>query len=263
MGILNVTPDSFYDGGKYVIPEVAVEQALRLINEGADIIDIGGESTRPGSKEVPGDEELARVIPVIKLIREKSDIQISIDTRKAVVADAAIKFGATMVNDVSALLYDPLMADLVAATGVDVVLMHSQGNPENMQDDPRYDDVIDEINSFFAERLEFSTSKGIDESKITVDPGIGFGKTIEHNLEIIRRLDEFQAHGVPVLLGPSNKSFIGHTLGGTMDDRSIGTVAVCVFAVIKGAKILRVHDVGSVVKAVRMTEAIIEKTGAG
>lgn len=259
MGIINVTPDSFFDGGKFLDPSAAVEQGLKLAGDGAHIIDIGGESTRPGSAGVDAEEEISRVIPVIKGIREKSDITISIDTRKAVVADAAIDAGAAIVNDVSALRYDPDMAELVAGRGVGVILMHALGDPSTMQDDPRYDNVIDDINTFFAERLHYSTLKGIDASNIYIDPGIGFGKTLDHNLEILRRLDEFKCHGVMLLVGPSNKSFIGLALDEPVGQRVEGTIAACVLAVTKGADILRVHDVAAIAKAVKVAEAIMNR----
>lgn len=263
MGILNVTPDSFFDGGRFLDASAAIEHGLKLIEEGADIIDIGGESTRPGSKGVDVAEEIARTVPVIDAIKQAADITISIDTRKKAVAEAAIKAGAEIVNDVSALRFDEEMADFVAEKNVGLVLMHALGDPTAMQNDPRYENVVDDINSFFAERLNFSTSKGIDASNIYIDPGIGFGKTLEHNLEILRRLDEFKVHGVPLTVGPSNKSFIGLVLGEPVDRRLEGTIAACVLAVAKGVDMLRVHDVAEVRKAVKLAEAIIDAEIAG
>jgi len=259
MGILNVTPDSFFDGGKFIDSAAAVAHGMKLVEDGAYIIDIGGESTRPGSASVDADEEISRVIPVIKGIRERSDVTISIDTRKAVVAEAAIDAGAEIVNDVSALRYDPDMAELVAKRGAGVVLMHALGDPSVMQDDPRYESVVDDINTFFAERLHYSTMKGIDASNIYIDPGIGFGKTLEHNLEILRRLDEFKCHGVTLLVGPSNKSFIGLILDEPVGRRIEGTIAASVLAVANGADILRVHDVAGIAKAIKVAEAIINR----
>jgi len=257
IGILNVTPDSFYDGGKFIDANSAIEHGLLLAREGADIIDIGGESTRPGSKGVEADEEIARVVPVIEALAKQISIPLSIDTRKAKVARAALEAGASIVNDVSALRFDPEMVNVVASYNAGLVLMHSLGDPATMQVDPHYDDVVAEINSFFAERLEFSTSRGINESKITLDPGIGFGKKLAHNLTILRRLGDFKRHGVPVLVGPSNKSFIGLVLDAPVHKRLEGTIAACVLAVAKGADMLRVHDVASVGRAVQVAEAII------
>jgi dihydropteroate synthase len=263
MGILNVTPDSFYDGGRFIDPSAAIEKGLRLAAEGADIIDVGGESTRPGSGGIDAGEEISRVIPVIEGLKTAVDIHLSIDTRKSRVAEAAIDAGASIVNDISALRFDPKMADLVARRGVELILMHSLGDPETMQIDPQYENVVDDINSFFAERLEYSTSRGIDASKIWIDPGIGFGKTLEHNLEILRRLDEFKTHGVRLLVGPSNKSFIGLVLDQPVDKRLEGTIAACVVAIAKGADMLRVHDVGAVKKAVKLAEAILRGKTVG
>jgi dihydropteroate synthase len=262
MGILNVTPDSFHDGGRYLDPEAAIERGLQLVIDGADIIDIGGESTRPGSHGVDAATELARVVPVIRGLREKTSIPISIDTRKSAVAKAALDAGADIVNDISGLRDDTAMAGLVAGRSDEVVIMHTLGDPSTMQDNPVYDDVVDDINSFFRERLDYSTSKGIDASNIVLDPGIGFGKTLEHNLEIIRRFDEFAVHGVRTLIGPSNKSFIRRVLNEPEDARLEGTIAACIMAVVKGADMVRVHDVAPVRRALRLTEAILDgKTG--
>ncbi len=262
MGILNVTPDSFHDGGRYLDPEAAIERGLQLVIDGADIIDIGGESTRPGSHGVDAATELARVVPVILGLREKTSIPISIDTRKSAVAEAALDAGVDIVNDISGLRDDPAMAGLVAGRRVEVIIMHALGDPSTMQDNPVYDDVVADINSFFAQRLDYSTSKGIDASNIVLDPGIGFGKTLEHNLEIIRRFDEFSVHGARTIIGPSNKSFIRRVLDETEDIRLEGTIAACIMAVVKGADMVRVHDVAPVRRALRLTEAILDgKTG--
>ena len=257
MGILNVTPDSFYDGGRFLDTNAAIEHGLRLACDGAGIIDVGGESTRPGSKGIEVDEEIARVVPVLQALSKQLDITLSIDTRKAEVAKAALEAGASIVNDVSALRFDPEMVNVVAAYKAGLVLMHSLGDPATMQVDPQYKDVIAEIDLFFAERLEYSTLKGINVSKIMLDPGIGFGKKLAHNLAILRRLGDFKRHGVSILVGPSNKSFIGLVLDAPVDQRLEGTIAASVLAVANGADMLRVHDVAPVAKAVKMAEAII------
>ncbi len=243
MGILNVTPDSFSDGGDHVAVEVAVKSALRMQVEGAAFIDIGGESTRPGAAEVPIEAEIARVVPVIEALREVSDVAISIDTRKAAVAEAAIKAGANFVNDVSAFRFDPDLAEVVARTDVPVCLMHSVGTPETMQDQAQYRDVVQEVFDHLAERIAFAEAAGIAHTQIVVDPGIGFGKTLEHNLELLAGLDRFHALGCPVLLGASRKRFIG-TIGGAENpkDRLGGSVAVALEGVRQGVQILRVHD---------------------
>ncbi len=243
MGILNVTPDSFSDGGRFLDPDRAVAHALRLQDEGADIIDIGGESTRPGAEPVPLEEELRRVIPVLEKLRRKLRIPVSIDTYKAEVAEAAIELGARIVNDVTALRADPRMGEVVARAGVGLVLMHMRGTPRDMQENPTYTDVVAEISAFLRERISAALSRGIAPEQIAVDPGIGFGKKLEHNLEILRRLEEFLELGRPVLVGPSRKSFIGEILGLPVEERLEGTLAACAVAVVRGADIVRVHDV--------------------
>ncbi len=243
MGILNVTPDSFSDGGDHVAVEVAVKSALRMQVEGAAFIDIGGESTRPGAAEVPIEVEIARVVPVIEGLRKVSDVAISIDTRKANVAEAAIKAGANFINDVSAFRFDPDLAEVVARTDVPVCLMHSVGTPETMQDQAQYRDVVQEVYDHLAERIAFAEAAGIARTQIVVDPGIGFGKTLEHNLDLLAGLDRFHALGCPVLLGASRKRFIG-SIGGAENpkDRLGGSVAVALEGVRQGVQILRVHD---------------------
>lgn len=243
MAILNVTQDSFYDGGKYLLLDDAVRYAEQLVKEGADIIDIGGESTRPGSEPVSLDEEIKRVIPVIEKLAESVDIPISIDTQKAEVARQALEFGASMVNDVSAMRTDPEMVSVVKGYDVPIVLMHMKGNPKDMQENPYYSDVISELKGFFKERINWAKANGVKEENIILDPGIGFGKLLEHNLEILRRLCEFKELGRPVLVGPSRKSFIGKILDKTPDERIWGTAGALAVAVMKGADIVRVHDV--------------------
>jgi dihydropteroate synthase len=256
MGVLNVTPDSFSDGGEYLDPAAAVAHALAMEEEGAQLIDIGGESTRPGAEPVPVDEELRRVVGVLeRLSATKLRATVSIDTAKARVARAAIDAGARMVNDVTALRGDPEMAGVVSAAGVDCCLMHMRGEPRTMQVDPRYDDVVDDVKAFLEERLAFAVSAGIAEERIVLDPGIGFGKTIDHNLELLRRLDELVAIGRPVLIGTSRKSFIGRITGRPERERLAGTIATCVLAYERGASIFRVHEVAPVADALRTAAA--------
>jgi dihydropteroate synthase len=261
MGVVNVTPDSFSDGGQYLDSALAVEHALALEREGADIVDIGGESTRPGAQPVDAEQELARVLPVIEELREGLErAEISIDTSKAGVAAAALAAGASVVNDVTALRGDPEMADLIASHDVDCCLMHMLGEPRTMQIDPRYDDVVSEVKAFLEERLAFAVSRGVVEERIVLDPGIGFGKTIEHNLELLRRLHELVALGRPVMIGTSRKSFLGK-LTGREDpgQRVAGTIATNVLAWERGARVFRVHDVGPVVDALNVTAATVRR----
>jgi dihydropteroate synthase len=260
MGVLNVTPDSFYDKGKFFNKDEAVKHAVDMVREGAGIIDIGGESTRPGAEVVPVAKELDRIIPVIRAISKKTLVPISIDTRKAVVAEEALKCGASIVNDISALRFDPEMASVIAGYGATCVLMHMKGSPKDMQDAPVYGNVIKEIISFFKEAIRKAKRSGIADDKIIIDPGIGFGKTLEHNIEILRRLDEFKALGYPICVGTSRKSFIGKILSSDdPEDRLAGTLATCAIAIIKGAKVLRVHDVNEAVQVAAVTDRIIEK----
>ncbi|MHC4247561.1 MAG: dihydropteroate synthase [Planctomycetota bacterium] len=259
MGILNVTPDSFSDGGLHADPDAALEAALRMVEEGADIIDVGGESTRPGAPEVPADEEVRRVVPVIERVRARTDVPISIDTRKAPVARAALDAGADIVNDVSALRDDPGLAALSAERECPVVLMHMKGTPRTMQADPRYEDVGAEVREFLGGALARAEAAGVARERTIVDPGIGFGKTLEHNLALVNRLDELAALGRPVLIGASRKSFIGKTLSlDSPSDRLEGTLAVTALAVERGARIVRVHDVEANVRVVRMAEAVLQ-----
>ena len=261
MGIVNVTPDSFSDGGQFLDPEHAIAHGRELASEGADILDIGGESTRPGAHAVDAGDELLRVQPVIEALAA-DEIPVSIDTSKAVVAEAALDAGATMVNDVTALRADPHLADVCAETGCEVVLMHMLGEPRTMQEDPTYDDVVEEIKAFLSERIEFAVSHGIAEERIWVDPGIGFGKTLEHNLELHRRLGEFAELGRPIAFGSSRKSFIGKLTGAEVDERLGGTIASNVIAFANGARMLRVHDVRPMRQALTIAEAILSERSA-
>jgi dihydropteroate synthase len=259
MGVVNVTPDSFSDGGLFLDAGAAVQHGLELAAEGASILDIGGESTRPGAEPVSAEEELRRVLPVIEgLVGPGAGSRISIDTSKAEVASAAIAAGATLVNDVTALRGDPSMADVVARSGVDCCLMHMLGEPRTMQKDPRYDDVTDQVKAFLEERLAFAVAAGIGEDRVMLDPGIGFGKTAAHNLELLRRLDELVAIGPPIVIGTSRKSFLGRITG--RDDpaqRLPGTIATNVIAYERGARVFRVHDVAPVYDALLVAAATV------
>lgn len=243
MGILNVTPDSFFDGGRYLDRELAVERALEMADSGADIIDIGGESSRPGAEPVSEKEELARVLPVIEAIAPKISVPISIDTYKAAVAKRALNAGAEIVNDISALRFDEFMADTIKDSGSYVVLMHMIGNPHTMQKDPHYKNVVDDIIFFLKNRIDFAVNHGIPKNRIIIDPGIGFGKTLEHNLAILRNLERFNELGYPVLIGASNKSMIEGITGASGEERIWGTAAIIAHCVIKSITLHRVHDV--------------------
>ena len=256
MGILNVTPDSFFDGGRYIDRDRAIEHGIRMFEQGADIIDVGGESTRPYSKRIPLNEELKRVIPVIEGLSKEIDIPISIDTYKSEVAQEAIKAGASIINDISAFRFDPDMPKVASRMQTPVILMHMKGRPEDMQDDPHYDDLISEIISFLRNAKKVATDHGIREDHIIIDPGIGFGKRIEHNLEIIRSLSSFSVLGCPILVGASNKAFIGKIVGDEIEQRETGTMAVIACAIMNGAHIVRVHNVKKAVETARMVDAI-------
>ncbi|MBI3398235.1 MAG: dihydropteroate synthase [Deltaproteobacteria bacterium] len=256
MGILNVTPDSFYDGRQYLKKGAAVKRALRMAEDGADIIDVGGESSRPGSKPVSLDEELKRVIPVVKEIAKKNDAIISVDTTKAEVARQAIDAGACIINDISAMRFDPKMADICAKNKVGVILMHMRGTPATMQRDVRYDDLMSDIFGYLEERVNVAVKAGIKRERIAVDPGIGFGKGAEDNLNIISRLSEFKAMGRPIALGTSRKSFIGKVLGLDAKDRLEGSIAAVAAGILNGANIVRVHDVKEARMAADMADAI-------
>jgi dihydropteroate synthase len=259
MGVVNVTPDSFSDGGQYLDPGKAIAHGRELAQEGAAILDIGGESTRPGAGPVDADEELRRVLPVLDGLTAV-DAQLSIDTSKAAVAAEAIRRGATLVNDVTALRGDPRMVEVVAQSGADCCLMHMLGEPRTMQDDPRYGDVVSDVKAFLEQRLEFAVANGIQESKVILDPGIGFGKTIAHNLELIRRLGELVALGRPVMVGASRKSFLGRITGRADPlDRVAATVAANVLAYDRGARWFRVHDVAPNVDALAVAAATVSR----
>jgi dihydropteroate synthase len=257
MGILNVTPDSFSDGGRYAGKYSAADRALVMEDEGADIIDIGGESTRPGARPVSAAEEIKRVVPVIRTIAKRVRVPISVDTSKAAVAEAALDSGASVINDVSGLAFDPVMKSVAVKFKVPVIIMHLKGTPRTMQKDPRYRAVVPEIKEYFHRRIDFARRAGIDDGMMILDPGIGFGKTLEHNLEIINRLDEFEGFQKPLLLGHSRKSFIGRLLDDALpEDRLEGTAAVAAIGILKGANIIRVHDVKEMVKVARIADAI-------
>jgi dihydropteroate synthase len=256
MGVVNVTPDSFSDGGLFLDAHAAVEHGRRLTSEGAAILDVGGESTRPGAEPVSEDEELRRVLPVVEQLAADGGARVSIDTTKAGVARAALDAGATIVNDVSAFRFDPGLAALVAESGADCCLMHMLGEPRTMQQDPRYDDVVSDVKAFLEERLAFATNEGVPEERVWLDPGIGFGKTVEHNLELLRRLDEIVAIGRPVVIGTSRKSFLGKLAGGRDEGRRLpGTIATNVVALERGATIFRVHDVAQNADALAVAAA--------
>jgi dihydropteroate synthase len=261
MGIVNVTPDSFSDGGEFLDAERAIEHGRELAAEGADVLDVGGESTRPGAQAVTAEEELARVGPVVDAL-SSAELSVSIDTSKLAVAEAALSAGAAMVNDVTALRAEPELAGLCAERGCEVVLMHMLGDPRTMQENPVYDDVVDDIKAFLTERIEFAVSEGIEEERIWVDPGIGFGKTVEHNLELHRRLRELAELGRPIAFGSSRKSFIGKLTGAEVDERLGGTIASNVIAYANGAGMLRVHDVAPMRQALAVAEAILDRERA-
>ena len=257
MGIVNVTPDSFSDGGKFNTTEKAIEHALQLVDEGADILDIGGESTRPGATPVPLEEELNRVIPVIEGLRHVG-VPLSIDTYKPQVMQAANAAGADIVNDVCA-LREPQALEIVAASQAGVCLMHMQGRPQTMQANPEYDDVVKAVKDFLAERLMAAEQAGIDRSRIVLDPGFGFGKRTAHNLSLLNHLNDIQALGLPLLIGLSRKSVLGQVVGLSVDERLHASIAASVISVMKGASIVRVHDVKPTVDALKIVEAVLEK----
>ncbi len=257
MGILNVTPDSFSDGGKHHSPHAALQHALDMVVAGADILDIGGESTRPGSEPVPIEVELERVIPVIEAVRESSDVPISIDTTKAQVARAAMEAGADIINDVSALRFDPDMVDVAVESGAPVILMHMRGEPKTMQQDPRYASLFSQMIHFFEERIQFAVEHGVSRNRIIVDPGIGFGKTVDHNLQIIRNLEFFQCLDRPILVGASRKRFIGTLLNLPVEERETGTAVAHGICITSGAHLIRVHDVTMGRQTAAMGDAIL------
>jgi dihydropteroate synthase len=258
MGVLNVTPDSFSDGGLFLDAGAAVAHGLALAAEGADILDVGGESTRPGAEPVAAQEQIRRVVPAIEgLVARGVQAQISVDTTRLAVAEAAVAAGATYVNDVSAFRADPELAGLVAERGLDCCLTHMRGDPRTMQSEAVYDDVVADVKAFLAERLATAVAAGIAEERIMLDPGIGFAKRLEHNLELLRRLDELVALGRPVVIGTSRKSFLGRITGREADDRLAGTIATNVLALERGASVFRVHDVGPVADALAVATATV------
>ena len=258
MGILNVTPDSFSDGGDFYDPSAAVDRALEMVAQGADIIDIGGESTRPGAEPVTGPDEIKRTIPIIEKIREQSDVFLSIDTMKAEVALQAMGAGADIINDVSALEADPKMIEVAAECRAGVVLMHMKGSPKTMQIDPAYGNVVDEVRDYLQARLKFAEEHGVARERLVMDPGIGFGKTTEHNLELLRNLPELPAMGIPLLVGASRKRFIGELTGRTEPmERRAGSLGVALWAVMRGAHLLRVHDVIDTCDACKLVDTLL------
>jgi dihydropteroate synthase len=258
MGILNVTPDSFSDGGRFADAEPALAHAREMAAAGADIIDIGGESTRPGAAPLAQEEELRRIIPLIECLSAELTVPISVDTYKSSVAKKAIEAGAAIVNDISGLRFSPDMANVVADTGVAVVIMHIKGTPRDMQQDPVYDDVVGQVMAYLEEGIEIAVKAGVGREKILIDPGIGFGKTLEHNLIILNRLEEFRALGRPILLGPSRKKFIGTILGVPEPEQRVdGTAATVALGIERGARVLRVHDVAHMAQVAKMTDAIV------
>ena len=256
MGILNVTPDSFSDGGRWLDPDAALRHAERMVLDGAQVIDVGGESTRPGAVPVPEEEELRRVIPVIRLLAKRLRVVMSIDTSKAEVARCALEEGASLVNDVSALQGDVGMAETIARAGVPVILMHRRGTPQTMQRAARYHDVVEEVKTFLAQAITHAVARGIASSRILIDPGLGFGKTVRHNLQLIGRLDTLKELGCPVVLGPSRKSFIGGTLQLPVEERVEGTLACVAYGLLHGVEMVRVHDVRPTVRFITMWKAI-------
>lgn len=259
MGVLNVTPDSFSDGGRYVSPEVAVTRALEMLNDGADIIDVGGESSRPGAAPVPVEEEMNRVLPVIQAISQHSSAVLSIDTTKVEVARSALASGAHIINDITAGEADPTMLDLAAETGAGLVLMHMQGRPQTMQDNPRYDDVFADVMAYLSTRAELAQQRGVSPQSIAVDPGIGFGKTFDHNWTLLSQLKQFAHLPYPVLVGISRKRFLGELCGREVDERMPASLAAAVMARSHGAAIIRVHDVKETCDALRVTDRLLRE----
>jgi dihydropteroate synthase len=256
MGVINVTPDSFSDGGRYLDPGRAVERGLEMIAAGADLLDVGGESTRPGARRIPALEEQERVLPVIRGLARQADVTLSVDTTRAEVARAALDVGARVINDISALAYDPAMAPLAAGTGAGLVLMHMQGSPESMQREPSYDDVVEEVLAFLRGAMERAAGSGVEPEQIVVDPGIGFGKRLEHNLALLRHIGSLHALGRPVLVGASRKSMLGEITGRPVDERLAASTAAAAAAVAAGASLVRVHDVAETVDTVRVLDAV-------
>jgi dihydropteroate synthase len=257
MGILNVTPDSFYDGGRYLDAQVAIDRAQQMVAEGADIIDIGGQSSRPGSDPVSEAEEAERVLPVVRAVTKSVAAMISVDTYRAAIARAALDAGAHLINDISAMRFDPALLGVVVAHRARLILMHMQGMPRTMQLHPTYEALIDEVFNFLHERLEAAKAGGITAERLLIDPGIGFGKGARHNLELLRKLHHFHALGQPIVIGTSRKAFIGWILGSKVDERLEGTAATVAAAIVQGADIVRVHDVLAMARVARMMDAMV------
>jgi dihydropteroate synthase len=262
VGVVNVTPDSFFDGGLYFEPARAIDRALALAAEGADIIDIGGESSRPGSNPIPAKEEKKRILPVVEVLKQKNSVLISVDTTKAEVAEAALAAGADIINDISAGRFDPRMLPIAARSGAAVILMHMKGTPRTMQIAPHYDDVLGEVKAFLSERLEAAESCGLPRESILLDPGIGFGKQLDHNLILLNNLGALAELGRPLVVGISRKSFLGKILKVEAQDRLEGTIAAAVVSILRGASLLRVHDIQAVKQAVAVAEAIMSQGAA-
>jgi dihydropteroate synthase len=262
VGVVNVTPDSFFDGGLYFEPARAIERALDLAAEGADIIDVGGESSRPGSSPIPAKEEKKRILPVVEVLKQKGDVLISVDTTKAEVAEAALAAGADIINDISAGRFDPRMLPVAARSGAALILMHMKGTPRTMQIAPHYDDVLGEVKAFLRERLEAAESCGLPRERILLDPGIGFGKKLEHNLALLNNLGALADLERPLVVGISRKSFIGKILKLEAPDRLEGTIAAAVVSILHGASLLRVHDLQAVKRAITVAEAILSQGAA-
>ncbi len=261
MGILNATPDSFSDGGRFAAADRALGHAREMASAGADVIDIGGESTRPGASPVPEDEELRRIIPLIERLSAELPTPISVDTYKSSVAQKALRAGASIVNDISGLRFSPDMAKVAAEYDAGVVIMHIKGTPRSMQQNPVYTDVVDEIMAYLEEGIEIAVRAGVDREKVMIDPGIGFGKTLEHNLTVLNRLDEFRALGRPIVLGASRKKFIGTVLNVPVpEERAFGTAAAVALGIERGANMVRVHDVAGMAQVARMTDAIVKQS---
>lgn len=259
MGIVNATPDSFSDGGLYNDPTAAVEHALKLVAAGADLLDVGGESTRPGAAIVSAEEEVERVIPVIEQLSSRTSTPISIDTTKALVARRALDAGATIINDISGLTFDPEMTSVCAESDCGVICMHIQGTPQTMQNDPRYDDVVEDIRDWLHKRLEHLVSAGIAEERIVLDPGIGFGKTAAHNLQILSNIDRLRSLGRPILIGHSRKRFLGKLLGRPIDERDYGTIGVAIALAAQGTDIIRIHDVAALHDCLTAWRTVIDR----
>jgi len=259
MGILNITPDSFSDGGLYFNKQKAVKRGLQLIEEGADILDIGGESSRPGAESITVEEEKKRILPVLSEIRKRSDAFISVDTTKSEVLNSALDYGADILNDISGMRFDPKILELAAEKKIPVVIMHMKGTPKNMQESPFYENVIEEIKTFFKKRVKTALKTGVKKNKIIIDPGIGFGKRLKDNLKIIGSLSSFNDLELPILIGVSRKSFIGSLLNVSPDQRAEGTIASSLVSILQGVHILRSHDIASLKKAVIVTEAIMKE----